>query len=330
MQPRSLSVHTYKLRPKAGGPEREGALLRADFGAFGRGYADVHPWVELGDASLADELEALRKGRSLPLGARALTLAFSDAQARIRGVSLFRDLDIPESHYSFPWGGLNAEALAEVLLGRDFQRVKIKVGRDLGREVPFLADLARLLQGSRVKFRLDANGIFDEFRLETVLRELGEEFLDRVDYWEDPIPFESEVWERFSGDFEQHFALDRPLGKLLARSADLRGADVLVLKPSCYDPSPWVERAHGDLKRLVFTSSLDHPLGVVAAAWEAARAWAAHPLLVDAAGLLSFEAYEPDAFSVALRTEGSRLIAPQGTGFGFDRQLEALAWRDLA
>jgi hypothetical protein len=79
----------------------------------------------------------------------------------------------------------------------------------------------------------------------------------------------------------------------------------------------------------VITSSLDHPLGVAAAAWSAGLALRSHPLLLESCGLLSFDVYEADAFSRRLGSRKSRLVPPAGRGFGFDEELEALPWKRL-
>ena len=50
---------------------RKGALIKTDEG----GYGCIQPWPELGDATLQEELDALRKGRPLPLGVRAAECA---------------------------------------------------------------------------------------------------------------------------------------------------------------------------------------------------------------------------------------------------------------
>ena len=77
---------------------RKGALIKTDEG----GYGCIQPWPELGDATLQEELDALRKGRPLPLGIRAAECARTDGEARARGVSLFDGLHIPESHATLP------------------------------------------------------------------------------------------------------------------------------------------------------------------------------------------------------------------------------------
>src|SRR4029078_6257499 len=83
----------YTLKPRralsalAGARPREGALLRA-----GDGFADIHPWPELGDEPLEEQLKHVE---TLP----ALHYARIDGEARRRGVSLFDGLTIPESHW---------------------------------------------------------------------------------------------------------------------------------------------------------------------------------------------------------------------------------------
>ena len=77
---------------------RKGALIKTDEG----GYGCIQPWPELGDATLQEELDALRKGRPLPLGVRAAECARTDGEARARGVSLFDGLHIPERHATLP------------------------------------------------------------------------------------------------------------------------------------------------------------------------------------------------------------------------------------
>ncbi|MFQ7534133.1 MAG: hypothetical protein ACLRPT_02735 [Akkermansia muciniphila] len=72
---------------------RKGALIKTDEG----GYGCIQPWPELGDATLPEELDALRKGRPLPLGIRAAECARTDGEARAKGVSLFDGLHIPKA-----------------------------------------------------------------------------------------------------------------------------------------------------------------------------------------------------------------------------------------
>ena len=58
----------------------------------------MQPWPELGDSPLEYELDALREGSPMRLGARALKCIELDGAARAEGVSLFAGLSIPRSH----------------------------------------------------------------------------------------------------------------------------------------------------------------------------------------------------------------------------------------
>src|SRR5690242_8481054 len=87
-------VPRRSLSPLAGARPRHGALIRA-----GDGVADVHPWPELGDAPLDEQLALLARGEMTPLTARSLACATLDARARVAGRSLFDGLTIPPSHW---------------------------------------------------------------------------------------------------------------------------------------------------------------------------------------------------------------------------------------
>ena len=57
------SSYELKLKDFPGAPARQGALVRVD-----GGVADLHPWPELGDLSIDEELEAIRNKMPTPLG----------------------------------------------------------------------------------------------------------------------------------------------------------------------------------------------------------------------------------------------------------------------
>src|SRR5436305_13717734 len=82
------------LSPLAGARPRHGALIRV-----GDGVGDVHPWPELGDAPLDEQLALLARGQTTALTAQSLHFAAIDAAARCDGRSLFDGVTIPESHW---------------------------------------------------------------------------------------------------------------------------------------------------------------------------------------------------------------------------------------
>src|SRR5690606_21477050 len=127
--------------------EHEGALLRA-----GSGYGCLHPWTELGDLSLDEQLAPLVRGESTSLLDAALRCAEADGRARSEGRSRFEGA-IPESHWLLLPGDRPEEANAA-----GFDRVKIKSGRDLGAE----REEIRAWGGAGFFLRLDANESLDE------------------------------------------------------------------------------------------------------------------------------------------------------------------------
>ncbi len=266
-----MFVHRYSLRMR-NGAIRHGALLRA-----GDGFADVHPWPELGDAPLDEQLELLDRGELTPLTRASLGLLALDSRARQSGVSLFDGLTIPLSH----WPGNDPPP--------EFDTVKLKGVMDAPPDV-------------RIRIDFNARLSPDEFLrvAETLPRE-------RIDFIEDPCPYDEEIWRELSARTGLRLALDRFVGK----------ADVLVFKPALQTDWP----AHNDV---VVTSYMDHALGQMFAAYIAAR-FATNPRC----GLMTHVLYEPDAFFERVERDGARLLPPGGTGIGFDDLLERLPWKSI-
>lgn len=267
----SLWVHRYTLVPRRrNAPSRAGALLRVD-----GGFADVHPWPELGDAPLDEQLALLARGETTALTRASLHWARVDAEARARGVSLFEGLTIPLSH----WPGGDPPAA--------FDTVKTKG------IVPV---------PDRVRIRVDFNARLTAAEFMAVAETLPRE---RIDFIEDPCPYDELVWADLRERTGLRLALDRFEGV----------ADVLVHKPALQTAFP---RFNGEV---VVTSYMDHPVGQLFAAYVAAT----NPVSARC-GLFTHVLYEPDAFIERVSAEGARLLAPGGTGVGFDDLLEDLPW----
>ena len=323
--------HPYELDRR--GVKRQGVLLN-----FDGGYADLHPWPELGDSGLPDLLRHLAEGNYgfSPLLGRAFLLAEVDREARQSKVSLLAKTMVPESHAYL--GDLRTflekeerAAWIERLAREGFGKVKVKLRlSDADLQAREFEKLARLCLAHALKLRVDFNGSGSTATVERFLRALSTSTLDAIDFVEDPFA-RSELARLGGADdvarlqqaLEIHFALD------WFKDLPSEGFDVLVLKPAREAPEPFLESAHADIRRIVFTDSLAHPLDSVASAWSAASAFSRHPLLIDECGLLSYRAYQTNAFSEALSWEGPRFRAPPGTGFGFDELFSQLPWKPL-
>lgn len=273
-----MHVHRYTLR-MLGGAVREGALLRVE-----DGFADLHPWPELGDAPLDEQLAMLARGTTTPLSAASLRCAAIDGDARRRGVSLFAGLTIPESH----WPGADPPP--------EFDTVKLK------RLVAF---------PPHVRIRLDFNARLTPAEFSRLAESLPRE---RIDFVEDPCPYAHDVWRTLRGRTGLRLAFDiQPATRDPAPDA----FDVLIHKPARQTAFP----AHEDV---VVTSSMDHAIGQFYSAWVAAS----HDVN-SRCGLMTHALYEPDAFFERIERDGARLLAPRGTGLGFDDLLERLPWKSI-
>jgi O-succinylbenzoate synthase len=268
-----IDIHRYTLR-RPDGTSRAGALLRVD----GSGYADVHPWPELGDAPLDEQLALLARGETTALTRASLHWAAVDADARARGVSLFDGLTIPESH----WPGNEPP--------EGFDTVKTKGVQP----VP-----------SHVRIRIDFNARLTAEEFLRVAETLPKE---RIDFVEDPCPYDRETWAALRARTGLKLALDRFTGE----------ADVLVHKPALSAEFP------GFGEEIVVTSYMDHPVGQFFAAYVAAT----HRVNARC-GLMTHVLYEPDAFAERVERDGARLLPPQGTGVGFDDLLGSVRWTSI-
>jgi O-succinylbenzoate synthase len=270
----------YTLHPRRAlsaiavpGPRR-GALIRA-----GSGFADIHPWPELGDASLDEQLATLARSETTPLTRHSLEMARADGNARERGISLFEGLTIPASH----WPGNDPPP--------GFDTAKVK---DVDGLPP------------RVRLRIDFNARLDAVQFERIAKALPR---DRIDFVEDPCPYQATTWRALRERTGLRLALDRMLAE--------DGVDVLVVKPAIQD----VPKTS---KEIVITSYMDHPVGQMHAAAIAARfATSAR------CGLMTHVLFERNEFSERLQVDGARLVTPQGTGIGFDDLLQRISWKKL-
>jgi O-succinylbenzoate synthase len=268
----TIWAHRYELVPRARlsavaatGP-RLGALIRVS-----DGFADVHPWPELGDAPLDEQLARLGRGETTPLTRRSLW--FASVWKR----DLFDGLTIPRSHWP--------AAAGEVPEGFDTVKVKMPGGT-----LP-----------ERCWLRLDFNASIDAATFAALAPTLPRE---RIDFVEDPCPYDAPTWRALRSQTRLHFALDRAVAT--------EAVDVLVVKPAVQDvPDAGIP--------IIITSYMDHPIGQLHAAYVAANA------TPDATcGLVTHVLFEPDAFIERMRIEDARLVPPDFTDL-----LEALPWKRL-
>jgi len=273
----------YELTPKrrlsavADAGPRRGALIRVN-----GGVADVHPWPELGDLPLDEQLALLARGETTPLTKASLEFASLDAAARRDGRNLFDGLAIPSSH----WPGPDPPDA--------FDTVKLK-------SIDVIPD--------RVRLRIDFNATLTAEEFVKIAATLPHE---RIDFIEDPCLYDASIWRELRERTGLRLALDRA-----PSLCSVNSYDVLILKPA-------IETIHSIDAEIVVTSYMDHPIGQLCAAYAAATA-----NITSTCGLITHVLFENDPFIERIRLDGTRLVPPDGTGWGFDDLLKKLPWQEL-
>lgn len=330
------------LNAKARSVERHGSLLRIEENGLS-GFADLHPWPELGDLDLDRQLRLLADGHPTALSRRSLVLARADARARAANKSLFAGLWVPTSHYLINDCLSLSGATLDEIWRRGFRVLKIKLGRELAQELAQLQALEASFAPFRL--RLDFNAAISAEAYARVCDQLPPLLRMSVEFVEDPFPFEAQEWRRMQEQTGLPLALDRIGPDGLPPSLSFLGW--IVIKPAVQDPDYFWRRAVDWHARVCVTSYLDHPLGQLGAAWVAARLQTyglvsssqgsddeqcprrlTNSLRIGVCGLCSHLLYDKNEFSDAfLEREGPRLQPPEGgSGFGFDELLEQQDW----
>lgn len=283
------------------------------------GHGCLHPWPALGDAPLDAQLAAIAGGRPTNLGLRTLQCCSIDGGARASKQNLFSGLEVPKSHFTAVEADqLSGQLLRELRRNR-FDAVKLKAGKNAPAEAERInAFFALCCSGEHpaLRMRLDFNASLSAEEYTGFVGLLSDMARKNIDFVEDPTCYDSDEWRQLQCATNLPLALDRgehrhPKGGAFA---------VRIWKPACAPP-PSINPG----ERLVVTSYMDHAIGQLFAAYEAA----VFPGKVDTCGLLTHPLFEPDPFFDLLKVIDTRLVPPSGRGLGFDGMLAALPWKPL-
>lgn len=312
-----LYIHRYELQPvaalnrRSSSAKRQGVLLRSSTG----GVACIQPWPELGDSPLADELDALKSRQPLGLGRRALDCLRADGEARQKRKSLFSPgLDIPDSHATLPPGNVGEKAL-QSLHDAGFRTGKVKAPEDPSLLIKMLSSWSALLP--EWTWRIDFNQTLTGNQFPSLAKSLIECTGGRIDFFEDPVPYDRRRWSLWERN-GLSLAADRlPAGLQPESPLPLRvwkpALDAIEIHPA---------------RKWVVTSYMDHPVGQAWAAYEAARLndGTCEVLLC---GLVTQHLYCKTAFSELMGTPSPVFPPLSGTGLGFDDLIESIRWEKL-
>lgn len=341
----TLTPRLASLGGHAKGRERHGVLIKVEYDDGSVGYADVHPWVELGDEPLGLQLQKLANFETTPLTQRSLELAALDAEARRNQTSLFSGLKIPDSHFLITDLKKGFGPELDRALSEGYTTLKIKVGRSvqsLHDDRNVLEKTMGLLQNFKLRFDFNSQRNHEEVR--TWIQSLSPALRQAIEFIEDPCPWNLGNWLTLHEASHLPLALDHGSEEIFSTAdeptnpEDMPASDMsrpvvktlaqllsyAVVKPAVQDPSRIVNRS----LRYVVTSYLDHPVGQMGAALEAG--YLAERVKVATCGLLSHHSYEANSYSEAITSKGPVLTPSSGdAGLGFTALLEKENWQDL-
>lgn len=287
------------------------------------GYADLHPWPELGDAPLQEQLLDLEIGRTSLLIEQAIWLARRDAKLRAKSLNALEGMRKVKNHHLISqYLDVTPENLNEAKTA-GFSVLKIKMGRDPEGELSFLIDL---LKKYDFLVRLDFNGKASFPHLERLYAALPGSQRAKIEFIEDPVPYTYEVWQELAKLWP--LAMDNEI-KNVDWNAKTLPFKVLVIKPARQDVDSTVALGVKKNLRMVVTSSMDHPVGVAHAVRIAAELKKDYDSLMLDCGCNTLRAYKPTEFSNQMIWQGPFLTSVPGTGIGFDSLLESLSWKSV-
>lgn len=332
-----IFIHRYALHSRgslnAVSQRREfhGTLIRVD-----GGVGCLHPWPEFGDAPIEEQLRLLRQGGTSNVIERARRMAAVDGEARKRGVSLFAGLEIPPSHFSWDQNSPPGPQMDRVV-GEGWKAIKTKGSPKIDEAVATLASLADASRSGtcqvpfleRPRLRIDFNSCLTEAKFGQWIRALSAQVRERLDFIEDPFPYDAAAWHAAQRELGVRLACDKGLARSESPASGDCGYAVAVLKPGRRD---WRAALPGipSQARIVMTSAMDHAIGQCFAAWEAACAWRELGDRLALCGLCTEHLFARDPFFERLNSRGGVLEVDRGgTGLGFDDALERLPWKAL-
>lgn len=328
-----FSFWKYSLKPKtrigsvAASREREGALLKIQWPDDIIGYGDLFPWPEFGDLRVDAQLLNLKSGKISTGLEQTIHLARKDGQARRYQQNLMRGVPRVRNHFLItdPLKITDAELIDAQTLG--FTVVKLKCGQNPEAELK-LAE--KIIKDRGFTLRLDYNGNATPAKFQSFMGKIPPLLRQKIEFVEDPFVYNHELWK--SAAELVTLAVDQETDRVPWEEyseANPPPFKVIILKPARQDIGKAREYAHRFRLKIVVTSSLDHPVGIMHAAAACGEIKRLYPNLVLDAGCFSHLAYEPDLFSQMLPLRGPYLGEIAGWGVGFDSLLNGLPWTAL-
>lgn len=322
----------YTLKPKtrigavATLQEREGALLRVRWPDGLVGFADLFPWPEFGDQSVDTQLIDLKAGKISNGLEQTIHLARRDAMSRDTGGNLLRGLPRVRNHFLINDMTSTTDDDLNEARKLGFEIIKIKCGKNIAAEL----DYAQQLVKKGFRLRLDFNSRSTPAEFHQHMSAIPEAYRQKIDFVEDPFVFEAAAWKAASELVT--LAVDQESSRVpwdQFSESNPPPFKVIVMKPARQDITKSLKLVNRYRLKIAFTSSLDHPVGIIHAAAVCAELKKVYPNQVLDSGCFSHTSYEPELFSMQLPKHGPFISEIPGSGIGFDQLLNSLPWTEL-
>lgn len=292
-----IYTHYFPLTQIHNGRVQHGVLLKIILNSGEQGYSSFYPLPLLKDDCLDYHLQFLKHKVATPLLEHSLSIAQKDAKARSQKINLLQDL-IPIKNHNLVLDIFSLKNLDEL----SSSIIKIKMGEDLNAETKKLKDVIRNTKKT-FKLRLDFNHKLSS-SLWKEWEKQNQAFIPIIDFIEDPFIGCSRYTSRFplAFDFEQtHFY------------------PIRIVKPSRLALDSLLKNvSRGEVKRVIFTHSLNHPLEARWSRVAANQFYKVHSSKQEACGLdYNFSLFEKNEFTGA---------HSEGIGLGYNQVLENLKW----
>lgn len=325
-----FSYHKYELQPitqigaVADAQARHGALFQVQWPSGRVGYADLHPWPELGDADLESQILGLSKGKISEQMEQTIWFAKRDADARLQGVNAFQGLPKVKNHFLINDLLKIEDGTLKEIRNAGYTTLKLKVGKQLEEEAK---SVSRIIKQNPFMVRLDFNAKLDWEHYKRFMESLHPSERAKIEFVEDPMPWDLEAWQEAT-QFAP-LAIDGEYEKISWNKINRPPFKVMVIKPARIDVEKAVSHVHRLGLKMVVTSALDHPVGVAHSLWVAGELKKFNPNILLECGCLTLRSYKPNDFTPRITTMGPFLNHIAGTGIGFDELLSSLPWVPL-
>ncbi|MGZ3773798.1 MAG: o-succinylbenzoate synthase MenC [Pseudobdellovibrionaceae bacterium] len=299
---------------------RKGALLKVDWGEGLVGYADLHPWPELGDISLEEQLADLGRGRISSQIEQSIWLARKDADLRIERKSIYTLYKKVKNNFVITDFNLVVPGYLDDLKKQGFTTIKLKVGRNLAEESELLTHIA----AAGFMVRLDFNALGNLKIFEKFITNLSTTVLPLIEYVEDPFPFNIDLW--LEAKQLVKIAIDNQFDKVPWDKLSTAPCDVIIIKPAKMDVYKAIAKCQQWNLKATVTSYMDHPVGVSHAVGIAMELKEKYGEMILDAGCFTHCLYQMDTFAAEIINRGPYISKVHGNGVGFDKLLEGMPW----